>query len=72
VHSKEELRKSIEHRKLVKMAFCLRDECEEDIKNSCDGATSRCLPFTEQNHVSGKCANCGEDAKAVALFGKNY
>ncbi len=70
--SKAEMKKSIEHRKLIKILFCLRAECEEDIKTSCDGATARCLPFDDQKDASGKCANCGHEAKAVAVFGKSY
>ena len=70
--SKGEMKKAIEEKKLARIQFCLRDECEEDIKNNCDGATSRCLPFDMQSEVSGICANCGKDSKAVAVFGKNY
>ena len=70
--TKGELKKAIGEKKLAKIQFCLADECEEDIKTNCDGATSRCLPFDMQSEVSGICANCGKDSKAVALFGKNY
>ena len=61
---------AIKNKKIAKVMFCNETKCEDSIKDKCDGATCRCIPF-EQKTVTGNCV-CGKPAKAWALFGKGY
>lgn len=54
----------------VKMMWCGNVECEEKIKTE-TGASSRCLPFTQQ-HLTDVCPVCGQSAKHMVLFAKAY
>ncbi|HLC61594.1 MAG TPA: proline--tRNA ligase [Candidatus Nanoarchaeia archaeon] len=65
------LSEAIKNKKIAKAQFCGSTKCEDLIKDKADGATCRCIPF-EQKTASGRCVQCGEQAKFWALFGKNY
>ncbi|HHT98411.1 MAG TPA: proline--tRNA ligase [Clostridiales bacterium] len=54
----------------VKAMWCEEEECENNIKES-TGATSRCMPF-EQENISDKCVCCGKEAKTMVYWGKSY
>ena len=54
----------------VKAMWCGDVECEEKIKEL-TGATSRCMPF-EQEQISEKCVCCGKPAKKMVYWGKAY
>lgn len=54
----------------VKAMWCESQECEEKIKNE-TGATSRCMPF-EQENLSDRCICCGKPAKKMVYWGKAY
>lgn len=54
----------------VKAMWCGHQECEEKIKEE-TGATSRCIPF-EQENLSGKCICCGKPAKRMVYWGRAY
>ena len=54
----------------VKAMWCGCLECEEKIKEVA-GATSRCIPF-EQENLSDKCVCCGKPAKKMVYWGKAY
>jgi len=54
---------------LVRAFFCGDETCEEAIKEEC-GATTRCIPFAEENK-SGKCIRCKKQGKPI-LFAKAY
>ena len=54
----------------VKAMWCGDVECEEKIKEM-TGATSRCMPF-EQEEISDKCVCCGKPAKKMVYWGKAY
>lgn len=69
VYNKNEFKKAIKDKKLVKAAFCCNLKCEEKIKEE-TGATTRCIPFKKQKLT--KCVYCGKTGKAEAYFGKNY
>ena len=54
----------------IKAMWCGSKECEEKLKEVA-GVTSRCMPF-EQEHLSDCCVCCGEKAKAMVYWGKQY
>lgn len=54
----------------VKAMWCGNQECEDIIKEK-TGATSRCIPF-EQEQISDVCVCCGEKAKHMVYWGKAY
>ncbi len=62
--------KGIEDRKLVFSYFCEEHECEDLIKDETT-ATSRCIPF-KQDNKPGKCVKCGKQAKRKVYFAKAY
>ncbi len=54
----------------VKAMWCGDEACELKIKEM-TGATSRCMPF-EQEEISDKCVCCGKQAKTMVYWGKAY
>jgi prolyl-tRNA synthetase len=66
-----EFKKAVDGKKLVKALFCGEGECEELIKDSTSGASSRNIPFG-QKLATGKCVKCGKQAKYSVIFGKSY
>lgn len=54
----------------VKAMWCGDKECEDKVKEL-TGATSRCIPF-EQEEVSDTCVCCGKKAKHMLYWGKAY
>ena len=52
----------------IKINWCGRCECEENIKEK-TGLKSRCI--LEHEHANGNCI-CGEPAKHVIYFGRQY
>lgn len=54
----------------VKAMWCQDEACEKEIKDK-TGATSRCMPF-EQEQISDVCVCCGKPAKVMAYWGKAY
>ena len=52
----------------IKINWCGRTECEENIKEE-TGLKSRCI--LEDEHATGNCI-CGEPAKHVIYFGRQY
>lgn len=54
----------------IKAMWCGCEQCELEIKNR-TGATSRCIPF-EQEDISDTCIVCGEKAKHMVMFAKSY
>jgi prolyl-tRNA synthetase len=55
---------------LIMAMWCQERECEEDIKEK-TGATSRVIPF-EQENLSDTCFNCGKAAVKMVCWGKAY
>ncbi|MEN6296338.1 MAG: proline--tRNA ligase [Rectinema sp.] len=51
--------------------WCGSAECEASLKEKTK-VTLRCLPLGKQEHVEGKCAICGAQAKYRAIFARNY
>ena len=54
----------------VKAMWCGCRECEDKIKEE-TGATSRCMPF-EQENLSDHCVCCGKPAKKMVYWGRAY
>ena len=67
----EEFKKIIEEKGgFVKAMWCGSEECENKIKADTT-ATSRCIPF-EQENISDKCVCCGKPAHKMVYWGKAY
>ncbi len=67
----EEFKKIIEEKGgFVKAMWCGSEECENKIKKDTT-ATSRCIPF-EQENISDKCVCCGKPAHKMVYWGKAY
>ncbi len=54
----------------VKAMWCGDRACEDEIKEK-TGATSRCIPF-EQEEISDTCICCGKKAKKMVYWGRAY
>ena len=54
----------------VKAMWCGCQECEDKIKEV-TGATSRCIPF-KQEQLSDKCVCCGKPATKMVYWGRAY
>ncbi|WDC85418.1 proline--tRNA ligase [Caloramator sp. mosi_1] len=54
----------------IKAMWCGDRECEDKIKEE-TGATSRCIPF-EQEQLSSTCVCCGKPAKHMVYWGRAY
>ena len=54
----------------VKAMWCGDEACEVKIKEETT-ATSRCMPF-KQEQLSGHCVCCGKEAKTMVYWGKAY
>ena len=55
---------------LVKAMWCGDRSCEDKIKEE-TGATSRCIPF-EQNQLQKTCVVCEKEAKQLVFWAKAY
>ena len=54
----------------IKAMWCGDEACEVEIKEK-TGATSRCMPFTQEN-ISDTCVCCGKKADKMVYWGKAY
>ena len=54
----------------VKAMWCGCQDCEDKIKEL-TAATSRCMPF-EQQQLSDTCVCCGKPAKKMVYWGRAY
>lgn len=54
----------------VRAMWCGDEACENKIKED-TGATSRCMPF-EQEEIADTCVCCGKKAKKLVYWGKAY
>ncbi len=70
-HSSEEFSDMIQNKDgFVKAMWCGDRACEDKIKEDF-GATSRCIPY-EQENLSDVCPICGKPAKHMVIWGKAY
>ncbi len=72
VDSREELIEAIERRKIVRMRFCGREECAENMREATNGAKVRGTPLNWDGKIDGVCAWCGEKAKELVYVAKAY
>ena len=67
----DEMKKQLdENPGFIKAMWCGEQECELKVKEL-TGATSRCIPF-EQEEISDKCICCGKKATKMVYWGKAY
>lgn len=67
----EEFAKTVEETPgFVKAMWCGNEACEIKIKEE-TGATSRCMPF-EQEQITETCICCGKPAKKMVYWGRAY
>jgi prolyl-tRNA synthetase len=67
----EEFKDIVENKTgFVKAMWCGDKACEEKIKEE-TGATSRCIPF-EQEDITDTCVCCGKKAKHMVYWGRAY
>lgn len=70
-HTTEEFRDIVANKPgFVKAMWCGDRACEDEIKEK-TGATSRCMPFS-QERIAETCVCCGKPAKALVYWGKAY
>jgi prolyl-tRNA synthetase len=55
----------------IKAMWCGELECENQIKEQ-TGASSRCIPFDDDEPISKACVVCGKEAKAKVIWAKAY
>ena len=55
----------------IRAMWCGNQDCEDKIKEE-TGATSRCMPFHDQEQISDVCVCCGRPAKKLIYWGKAY
>lgn len=71
VTTMEEFEKTVAEKPgFIKAMWCGDQACEDAIKEK-TGATSRCMPF-EQEQISDTCICCGKPAKSMVYWGKSY
>ena len=67
----EEFQKTIEEKPgFIRAMWCGSQECEDKIKED-TAATSRCIPFN-QDQISDTCVCCGKPAKKMVYWGRAY
>jgi prolyl-tRNA synthetase len=70
--TKQELLDAIKKGGFVKLNFCGRKECADDMKSKTTGFEIRGTLFGSQERSRGKCAWCNQTAKQVVYAGKSY
>ncbi len=55
----------------IRGMWCGDQACEDRIKED-TGATSRCIPFADQERISETCVCCGKPAKSLVYWGRAY
>jgi prolyl-tRNA synthetase len=67
----DEFEKIVEEKPgFIKAMWCGDEACENEIKEK-TGATSRCMPF-EQEQITDTCICCGKPAQSMVYWGKSY
>ena len=68
----EEMIEAAENRPgFIKADWCGERECEDALKEKA-GVSSRCIPLSGNEMLTGKCVCCGKDAKTSLYWGKAY
>ena len=71
-HSYDEFKTVIEEKSgFIRGMWCGDRACEDKIKEE-TAATSRCMPFNDQEQISDVCVCCGKPAHKLVYWGKAY
>ena len=71
-HNYDEFCDAVENKPgFIRGMWCGDRACEDKIKEE-TAATSRCMPFNDQEHISDVCVCCGKPAKKLVYWGKAY
>lgn len=71
-HNYAEFTQIVESRQgFIRGMWCGSQDCEDKIKEDY-AATSRCMPFNDQEQISEVCVCCGKPAKKLVYWGKAY
>lgn len=71
-HNYDEFKDIVENKPgFIRGMWCEDKECEVKIKED-TAATSRCMPFNDQEKISDVCVCCGKPAKKLVYWGKAY
>ncbi|MEA3414226.1 MAG: proline--tRNA ligase [Nanoarchaeota archaeon] len=71
IKTKEEFKKAIKNKKLIKMSWCNERNCEKNIKDQ-TGATTRCILLNETTKPTENCPFCNKKSKCIMYFSKSY
>ncbi|MCI8326709.1 MAG: proline--tRNA ligase [Lachnospiraceae bacterium] len=71
-HNYEEFKIMVNNRPgFIRGMWCGEQKCEDLIKEE-TSATSRCMPFQDQDQISDVCVCCGKPAHKLVYWGKAY
>ncbi len=71
-HDYEEFQRILnENPGYIRGMWCGDSACEDKIKED-TGATSRCIPFDDQERIAETCVCCGKPAQKLIYWGKAY
>ena len=71
-HNYDEFAQIVENQPgFIRGMWCGSRECEEKIKED-TAATSRCMPFHDQERIAETCVYCGKPAHKLVYWGKAY
>lgn len=71
-HNYEEFKRTVNNKPgFIRGMWCGGQECEDKIKEETT-ATSRCMPFNDQEQISDVCVCCGKPAHKLIYWGKAY
>lgn len=71
-HNYEEFKRTVNNKPgFIRGMWCGEQECEDKIKEE-TSATSRCMPFNDQEQISDVCVCCGKPAHKLIYWGKAY
>ncbi|MEM3782925.1 MAG: hypothetical protein QXX32_05255, partial [Thermofilum sp.] len=70
--SRQEVEEALRSGKIVKMPFCGREECANDLKEATDGGKIRGTEIDFKEGDYGKCAWCGAPARQIVYVAKAY
>ena len=71
-HDYAEFKRAVENKPgFIRGIWCGDQACEDKIKEETT-ATSRCMPFEDQEHIADTCVCCGKPAHKLVYWGKAY
>ena len=67
----DELKKTIDAKKIASTYYCENSNCEDAIKDKLNGVKAICIPFTKEKS-KGNCVNCNKESTQITYFAKAY